>query len=81
MEPNFDVQNFKIEIIVHDNTQTFNATSLNGRTPTYQEVIGALESVKLFYVFQQSGINAEAYRKWEQKEKKKQSQKKINNPH
>lgn len=77
MEPNFEVENFKIEIIVHDNTQTFNVTSLNGRNATYQEVIGALESVKLFYVFQQSGINAEAYRKWEQREKNKKSKKKT----
>lgn len=78
MEPNFEVDAFEINIKVHENATTFNAISLNGKPITYQAIIGALESVKLSYVFDQSGINAEAYRKWAAKQKKKAAKK--NNP-
>lgn len=71
MTPNFEVDAFEIKITVHENGQSFNVTSLNGKPISYQAIIGALESVKLFYVFDQSGINAEEYRKWEARRKKR----------
>lgn len=78
MEPNFEVVAFEITITVHENGTTFNVKALNGKPISYQAIIGALESVKLSYVFDQSGINAEAYRKWAAKQKKKTAKK--NNP-
>lgn len=70
MTPNYDINKFEIVITVHENGTSFNAKSLNGKSISYQEIIGALETVKLSYVFDQSGINAEEYRKWEAKKKK-----------
>lgn len=75
MEPNFDINHFEITITVHENATSFHAKSLNGKPVTYQEIIGALETVKLSYVFNQSGINAEEYRKWNAKRVKRANKK------
>jgi len=75
MKPNYDKELFKIEIIIHENAQSFNVKSLDGSPISYQQVIGALETVKLHYVFDQSGINAEEYRKWQAKQKGKKDKK------
>lgn len=73
--PDFRKDKFEITITVHDNCQTFNVRSINGEPVTYQQVIGALDTVKMSYFFEQSGINIEEYRKWENLQNKKKAKK------
>jgi len=75
MTPNFDIEKFQLIITVHENATTFQAKSFNGKPISFQEMIGALESVKLTYVFDQSGINAEEYRKWKANKEKRANKK------
>lgn len=78
--PDFGKDRFEVTITVHENCQTFSVRSIDGEPVTYQAIIGALDTVKMSYFFEQSGINIEAYRKYEAIQNKKKSAKKTN-PH
>lgn len=75
LKPDFNPVKFKITISVHENCSTFDIQSYDGKVRTYQEVIGALDIVKMSYFFEQSGINLEEYRKWEKRNNKRKQQK------
>lgn len=66
--PDFDKKKFEIVIEVYDSGNLVSVKPQDGYKPGYQEFIGALEGVKLHYVFNQIGVNAEAYRQWQQKQ-------------
>ena len=70
-KPDFGKDRFEISITVHENCQTFNLRSLDGNPVTYQEVMGALDTVKMSYFFKQTGINIDEYRKWLSAQNKK----------
>lgn len=85
-KPDFNKEKFTITITVHENCQSFNVQSLNGEPISYQEIIGCLDTVKMSYFFDQSGLNIEEYRKWQRlqdkkKSKNKQSNDPTNSPH
>lgn len=75
LKPEYGKDKFEIVITVHENCQTFHTRSTNGEDITYQQVIGALDTAKMHYFFEQSGINIEEYRKWERKQNKKKENK------
>lgn len=76
LKPDYGVEKFQITITVHENCQTFNIQSLDGKgSRSYQEIIGALDTVKMSYFFEQTGINIEEYRKWEKRRNKKKTPK------
>jgi hypothetical protein len=77
-KPDFGKDRFEVTITVHENCQTFSTRSLDGNPITYQDIVGALETVKMSYFFEQSGINVEEYRKWQAIQNKKKAAKKIN---
>lgn len=70
-KPEFGKDIFKITITIHENCQTFNVESFDGHVVSYQEIIGALDTVKMSYFFEQSGINIDEYRKWEKLKNRK----------
>lgn len=72
-KPDFDKMRFEITITVHENCQTFNVKSLDGQPVSYQSLIGALDTVKMSYFFEQTGINIEEYRKYIAKQKAKKT--------
>jgi hypothetical protein len=72
-KPDFGIDRFEVVITVHENCQTFNVRSIDGKPVTYQDIIGALDTVKMSYFFNQSGINIEEYRKWQAIQKKKKA--------
>lgn len=77
LKPDFGKDRFEITITVHENCQTFNTRSLDGQPITYQDVVGTLDTVKMGYFFEQSGINIEEYRKWQKLQNKKKTKSKA----
>ena len=76
-KPDFGKPLFTITIEVFENCQTMSTLSLiPDRDVTYQELMGTLESAKMRYMFDQSGINAEEYRKWKAVQDKKKTKQK-----
>ena len=71
LNPDFGKDKFEITITVHENCQTFNVRSIDGEPVTYQALVGALDTTKMSYFFEQSGINIEEYRKWQKAQRKK----------
>lgn len=71
LKPDYGTEKFSITIHVHENCNTFEIASFDGNGRTYQEIIGALDIVKMSYFFKQTGINMEEYRKWEKRQNKK----------
>lgn len=76
-KPDFGKDSFEVTITVHENCQSFSVRSIDGEPVTYQAIIGALDTVKMSYFFEQSGINVEEYRKWEKIQSKKKAVKKT----
>lgn len=76
-QPDYGNDRFEIIITVHENCQTFNVRSIDGQPVTYQALIGALDTVKMSYFFEQSGVNVEEYRKWKKMQDKKEAKKKT----
>lgn len=72
-KPDFGKDRFEVTITVHENCQTFSVRSIDGEPVTYQAIIGALDTVKMSYFFEQSGINVEEYRKWHAIQNKKKA--------
>lgn len=71
LEANYDQELFKIEIIVFKDSQTMNVYPTGSYEPSYQAIIGALDIMKTTTIFSQSGVNAEKYREWSNKQKKR----------
>lgn len=70
--PNYNKPKFEIIIVAHENGYTMHNKKLDPEFEiTFGEIIGALDIVKQGYIFDQSGVNAKAYKEWKEEQDKK----------
>lgn len=71
LEPDFNKKRFSIVIDVFENTQTIEIHSQPGIVVRYQEIIGALELMRMNMVINQSSKNIEEWIRWNKKQRPK----------